>query len=239
MSAQFYVSPEQLMKDRADFARKGIARGRSVIVASCRDGIALIAENPSRTLRKIGEIYDRIGFAAVGKYNEFESLRQAGVRYADTRGYSYDREDVTGRGLASVYAQSLGAVFTAESKPFEVELAIAEVGEDPAADELYRVNFDGSISDEPGLIVMGGDARSLSEAMDAAWFGGDLATTGFDEVIRTAAAALPKVPGTDAVDLLEVAVLERTPVGTAATRRTFKRRGKDEILRALTGKDGA
>ncbi|MDN5812441.1 MAG: proteasome subunit alpha [Arthrobacter sp.] len=239
MSAQFYVSPEQLMKDRADFARKGIARGRSVIVASCRDGIALIAENPSRTLRKIGEIYDRIGFAAVGKYNEFESLRQAGVRYADTRGYSYDREDVTGRGLASVYAQSLGAVFTAESKPFEVELAIAEVGEEPASDELYRVNFDGSISDEPGLVVMGGDARSLAEAMDAAWAGRELATAGFDEVIRTAAAALPEVSGPDAVDLLEVAVLERSPVDRPLTGRTFTRRGKDEILRALAGKDGA
>ncbi|MDN6169448.1 MAG: proteasome subunit alpha [Micrococcaceae bacterium] len=239
MSAQFYVSPEQLMKDRADFARKGIARGRSVIVASCRDGIALIAENPSRTLRKIGEIYDRIGFAAVGKYNEFESLRQAGVRYADTRGYSYDREDVTGRGLASVYAQSLGAVFTAESKPFEVELAIAEVGEEPASDELYRVNFDGSISDEPGLVVMGGDAGAVAEAMDAAWAGRELATAGFDEVIRTAAAALPEVSGPDAVDLLEVAVLERSPVDRPLTGRTFKRRGKDEILRALAGKDGA
>ena len=239
MSAQFYVSPAQLMKDRADFARKGIARGRSVIVASCRDGIALIAENPSRTLRKIGEIYDRIGFAAVGKYNEFESLRQAGVRYADTRGYSYDREDVTGRGLASVYAQSLGAVFTAESKPFEVELAVAEVGEDPASDELYRVNFDGSISDEPGLVVMGGDARSLAEAMDAAWSGRQLATAGFDEVIRTAAAALPEVPDTDAVDLMEVAVLERTPIGQTPPPRTFKRWDKDEILQALAGKDGA
>ncbi len=131
MTQQFYVSPEQLMKDRADFARKGIARGRSVVVISCRDGIALVAENPSPSLHKIGEIYDKIAFAAVGKYNEFESLRQAGVRYADVRGYSYDREDVTARGLASVYAQSLGAVFTAEQKPFEVELAVAEVGHCP------------------------------------------------------------------------------------------------------------
>ena len=131
MTQQFYVSPEQLMKDRADFARKGIARGRSVVVISCEDGIALVAENPSPSLHKIGEIYDKIAFAAVGKYNEFESLRQAGVRYADVRGYSYDREDVTARGLASVYAQSLGAVFTAEQKPFEVELAVAEVGASP------------------------------------------------------------------------------------------------------------
>ena len=120
MTQQFYVSPEQLMKDRADFARKGIARGRSVVVLTCRDGIALVAENPSPSLYKLGEIYDRIGFAAVGKYNEFESLRQAGVRYADVRGYSYAREDVSARGLASVYAQSLGSVFTTEGKPFDL-----------------------------------------------------------------------------------------------------------------------
>src|SRR6476646_11069087 len=139
MTQQFYVSPEQLMKDRADLARQGIARGRSVVVISCRDGIALVAENASPSLHKIGEIYDKIAFAAVGKYNEFESLRQAGVRYADVRGYSYDREDVTARGLASVYAQSLGAVFTAEQKPFEVELAVAEVGPTQADDHLYRL----------------------------------------------------------------------------------------------------
>lgn len=140
MTQQFYVSPEQLMKDRADFARKGIARGRSVTVISCADGIALVAENPSPSLHKIGEIYDKIAFAAVGKYNEFESLRQAGVRYADVRGYSYDREDVTARGLASVYAQSLGAVFTAEQKPFEVELAVAEVGPTHARSAGISIN---------------------------------------------------------------------------------------------------
>ncbi|WP_417234641.1 proteasome subunit alpha [Arthrobacter sp.] len=239
MSAQFYVSPEQLMKDRADFARKGIARGRSVIVASCRDGIALIAENPSRTLRKIGEIYDRIAFAAVGKYNEFESLRQAGVRYADTRGYSYDREDVTGRGLASVYAQSLGSVFTADTKPFEVELAVAEVGEDPATDQVYRVNFDGSISDEPGILVMGGDATALATALDTAWSGRNLSAAGFGDVIRSAAHALPHLAGTPTADLLEVAVLDRTPRTASGTRRTFRRYGKDEVVQTLAGEDGA
>ncbi|WP_226775847.1 proteasome subunit alpha, partial [Arthrobacter sp. ES1] len=171
MTQQFYVSPEQLMKDRADFARKGIARGRSVVVISCRDGIALVAENPSPSLHKIGEIYDKIAFAAVGKYNEFESLRQAGVRYADVRGYSYDREDVTARGLASVYAQSLGAVFTAEQKPFEVELAVAEVGTSPDEDHLYRLTFDGSIADEKGFIVMGGQADKVSEEVAAGWQG--------------------------------------------------------------------
>ena len=128
MSMPFYVSPEQLMKDRADYARKGIARGRSVVVMSYDHGICFVAENPSRALHKVSEIYDRIAFAAVGKYNEFENLRVAGVRYADLRGYSYDRSDVTARGLANAYAQTLGTIFTQESKPYEVEIVVAEVG---------------------------------------------------------------------------------------------------------------
>lgn len=169
MSQQFYVSPEQVMKDRADFARKGIARGKSVVVLSYRDGMALVAENPSATLHKIGEIYDRIAFAAVGKYNEFESLRQAGIRYADVRGYSYDRVDVTARGLASVYAQSLGTVFTAEQKPFEVELAVAEVGANESEDHIFRLNFDGSIADETGFLAMGGKADTVQSALEKLW----------------------------------------------------------------------
>ena len=186
MSQQFYVSPEQVMKDRADFARKGIARGRSVVVLSYRDGMALVAENPSATLHKIGEIYDRIAFAAVGKYNEFESLRQAGIRYADVRGYSYDRVDVTARGLASVYAQSLGTVFTAEQKPFEVELAVAEVGLSEAEDHIFRLNFDGSIADETGFMAMGGQADTVQSALEKLWKpGADLASA-----LRWAVAAL-------------------------------------------------
>src|SRR5215217_6311434 len=135
MSMPFYVSPEQLMKDRADYARKGIARGRSVVVLAYDGGIAFVAENPSRTLHKVSEIYDRIAFAAVGKYNEFENLRVAGVRLADLRGYSYDRRDVTGRGLANAYAQTLGSIFTEQSKPFEVEICVAQVGDTPQQDE--------------------------------------------------------------------------------------------------------
>lgn len=169
MAQQFYVSPEQVMKDRADFARKGIARGKSVVVLNYRDGIALVAENPSSTLHKIGEIYDRIAFAAVGKYNEFESLRQAGVRYADVRGYSYDRVDVTARGLASAYAQSLGTVFTAEQKPFEVELAVAEVGRSEGEDHIFRLNFDGSIADESNYLAMGGQADTVQAALEKLW----------------------------------------------------------------------
>ncbi|MBV1778551.1 proteasome subunit alpha [Paeniglutamicibacter sp. ABSL32-1] len=232
MSAQYYVSPEQLMKDRADFARKGIARGRAVIVASCADGIALIAENPSGSLHKIGEIYDRIAFAAVGKYNEFESLRQAGVRYADTRGYSYSRHDVTGRGLASVYAQSLGAVFTAEAKPFEVELAVLELGATPADDTLFSLNFDGSIAEQPGYIIMGGDTPVLREAWNGYWADKDLAAAGTDEVIRAAALVLPGV-GVSPEDarLLEVAVLER--VTASGSHRHFRRLDTPTIARFL------
>jgi len=140
------------MKDRADYARKGIARGRSVVVLQYDGGIVFVAENLSRALHKISEIYDRIAFAAVGKYNEFENLRMAGVRYADLRGYSYDRQDVTGRGLANVFAQTLGTIFTVESKPYEVEIVIAEVGETAADDQVYRLTYDGSVADEHGFV---------------------------------------------------------------------------------------
>src|SRR6187200_3765041 len=144
MSMPFYVAPEQQMKDRADYARKGIARGRSVIVLHYADGILFVAENRSQALHKVSEIYDRLGFAAVGRYNEFENLRTAGIRYADLRGYSYDRTDVTARGLANAYAQTLGAVFTQESKPFEIEIVVAEVGLTPEGDQIFRLTYDGS-----------------------------------------------------------------------------------------------
>lgn len=231
MTQQFYVSPEQLMKDRADFARKGIARGRSVVVISCREGIALVAENPSPSLHKIGEIYDKIAFAAVGKYNEFESLRQAGVRYADVRGYSYDREDVTARGLASVYAQSLGAVFTAEQKPFEVELAVAEVGSSQEADHLYRLTFDGSIADEHGFIVMGGQADKVSAAVEAGWQG----ELDFAGAIRLALAGLVADKETTALpaSAVEVAVLDRRPETGRGTRRAFRRLEDADVVALL------
>lgn len=240
MTQSFYVSPEQLMKDRADFARKGIARGRSVVVLSCAEGIALVAENPSPSLHKVGEIYDRIAFAAVGKYNEFESLRQAGVRYADLRGYAYDREDVTARGLASVYTQSLGAVFTTEGKPFEVELAVVEVGATPEADRLFRLLFDGSISDQRGFVVMGGAAETI---------GGVLATrhdpdAGFAGAVTSAVDALRRSGG-DGEDettprelpaaQLEVAVLDRDPMTLRGSPRAFRRLSTDECAALLAG----
>ena len=165
----FYVSPEQVMKDRADFARKGIARGRSVIVLGYDHGIAFVAENRSRALHKVSEIYDRIGFAAVGKYNEFENLRVAGIRYADLRGYSYDRSDVTARGLANAYAQTLGTVFIQESKPYEVEIVVAEVGADSDRDQIYRLMYDGSVADEIGFVAMGGAAEPLETGLKERW----------------------------------------------------------------------
>ncbi|MCA4131464.1 proteasome subunit alpha [Arthrobacter sp. M4] len=231
MVQQFYVSPEQLMKDRADFARKGIARGRSVVVVSCAHGIALVAENPSPSLHKIGEIYDKIGFAAVGKYNEFESLRQAGVRYADVRGYSYDREDVTARGLASVYAQSLGAVFTAEQKPFEVELAVAEVGRNQAQDHLYRLTFDGSIADEDGFVAMGGQAERVSEVIAAEWN----ADMGLGGALRLSLKALAADKDVDMLQpsAVEAAVLERESESSRGARRAFRRLGAEEITQLM------
>src|ERR671937_777822 len=164
MSMPFYVSPEQLMKDRADFARKGIARGRSVVVVQYVDGLLFVAENQSQALHKISEIYDRIGFAAVGRYNEFENLRIAGVRLADMRGYSYDRRDVTGRALANAYAQTLGAIFSSGGeKPLEVEIIVAEIGNSGAEDQIYRLTYDGSIADVRGYAVMGGPADQVAD----------------------------------------------------------------------------
>ncbi|KGM14357.1 proteasome subunit alpha [Cellulomonas bogoriensis] len=218
MSMPFYVSPEQLMKDRADYARKGIARGRSVVVLAYEGGIAFATENPSRALHKISEIYDRIAFAAVGKYNEFENLRVAGVRYADLRGYSYDRADVNARGLANAYAQTLGTVFTTESKPLEVELVVAEVGTTEDEDQVYRLSYDGSVADERGHVVMGGQAEHLSQRCAERWEPGmDL-----EGAVRLAVDVLGTQPEGQAREIgaaqLEVAVLDR-----ARPRRAFRR----------------
>jgi len=225
-----YVSPEQVMKDRADYARKGIARGRAVLVMSYGGGILFVTENPSSALHKISEIYDRIGFAAVGKYNEFENLRVAGVRMADLRGYSYDRRDVTGRALANTYAQILGTIFSSGGeKPFEVELTVAEVGESPAADQLYRLTYDGSVADEEGIVVMGASADEIGAALregrsDDMDLGAALrlavrTLAGVDDETREIAAAA-----------LEVAVLDRT-----RPRRTFRRLSDVAVAEILAG----
>ncbi|WP_121251534.1 proteasome subunit alpha [Nocardioides ferulae] len=210
MSMPFYVSPEQLMKDRADYARKGIARGRSVVAVQYADGILFVSENPSQALHKVSEIYDRIAFAAVGRYNEFENLRIAGVRLADMRGYSYDRRDVTGRGLANAYAQTLGTIFSSGGeKPYEVELFVAEIGDSPAADQIYRLTYDGQVADEHGYAVMGGAAEAVASYLESRFTEG----MALEEALRMAVAALGHSEGEDrviSVRDLEVAVLDRT-----------------------------
>jgi proteasome alpha subunit len=219
MSSPYYVSPEQFMKDRADYARKGIARGRSVVVVQYSGGILFVAENPSRALHKVSEIYDRIAFAAVGKYNEFESLRVAGVRLADMRGYAYARSDVTVRSLANAYAQSLGTIFTEGQKPLEVEIVVAEVGATPDLDQMYRLTFDGSVADEQHYVSMGGSSESVLASLQSSWRDGmDL-----DAALRVAVQALSaedgeSSPRTLVPSQLEVAYLDRTKPGRAFAR---------------------
>ncbi|MFX0592627.1 proteasome subunit alpha [Melissospora conviva] len=232
MAMQFYASPEQIMRDRSELARKGIARGRSAVVLSYAGGVLFVAENLSSALHKVSEIYDRIGFAAVGRYNEFENLRRAGVRMADLNGLSYDRRDVTGRALANAYAQTLGAIFTEQSKPFEVEICVAQVGATPADDELYRLTYDGSVNDEPGRMAMGGQAEAISGVLRAE-HDPQMSLT---DAIAVAVRALAGVGGEAgapreiAADQLEVAVLDRNRVG-----RTFRRITGDALTALLGG----
>ena len=230
MATPFYVSPEQFMKDKADYARKGIARGRNVLVVTYADGILFVAENPSMALHKVSEIFDRIAFAAVGKYNEFENLRVAGVRFADMRGYAYDRADVTGRALANAYAQTLGTIFTQEAKPYEVEIVVAEVGETSEGDQMYRLTFDGSVGDERGFVAMGGQAEEISTYLKEHHTPG----MGLAEALGLAVHALG---GQGQRDLspasLEVAVLDRT-----RPRRKFKRLGDAQVTGLMPAPTG-
>ncbi|HEY7046337.1 MAG TPA: proteasome subunit alpha [Jatrophihabitantaceae bacterium] len=211
MTMPFYASPEQIMRDRSEYARKGIARGRSVVVSRYTDGVLFVAENASSALHKVSEIYDRIGFAAVGMYHEFENLRVAGIRLADMRGYSYDRRDVTARALANAYAQTLGSIFTEQQKPYEVELCVAGVGEGSDDDQMYRISYDGTIIDEPSFLVMGGQADALTAELRRTF------TEGLDlqSALGVAVRGLGSVGGNGAprtlpANQLEVAVLDRT-----------------------------
>jgi proteasome alpha subunit len=225
MSMQFYVSPEQLIKDRAEFAQKGIARGRSIMAAIFDQGVVLVAENPSASLYKISEIYDRIAFAGVGKYNEFDRLREAGIRWADGTGFTYSREDVDARALANYYGQHLGDMFTEGQKPLEVEILIAQLGNKLHPTKLYRIAYEGTITDEPHFVVLGGDAETIKERFAAL---GDTVLP-FAETLKGAVAALGGPERTVPAAELEVGVLE-----DRGTRRTFVRLGDtqvDELLR--------
>ena len=227
MSMPFYVPPEQAMKDRADYARKGIARGRSLIGLVYDDGVVIAAENPSNTLRKISEIYDRIAFAGVGRYNEFDQMRVAGVRAADIKGYQYSREDVDARALANAYAQLLNNVFTHEMKPMEVEILVAEVaeGEQHGDDQLYRILYDGTVVDEENFTVLGGEAETIAERLQTAFSAGmDLGAA-----LRAAVSALAGPDRTLTASDLEVAVLARSN-----GRRAFKRIRDGDLEALLT-----
>jgi proteasome alpha subunit len=210
-----YVSPAQAMRDKAEYARQGIARGRSCVTLQYQDGIMLVAPNPSSALHKISEIYDRIAFAAVGRYNEYENLRKAGVTYADITGYQFDRHDVTARGIANWYAQTLGTIFTESLKPFEVEIVVAEVGARPSDDQIYRITFDGSVTDEPSFVAFGGQADQVSAALKERYADG----MSLSEAFAAALAALSAAGnGEYTAAQLEVAILER-----ARDHRTFRR----------------
>lgn len=226
MSMPFYVAPEQVMKDRADYARKGIARGRSLTAVEYADGILICAENPSSTLRKVSEIYDNIAFAGVGKYNEFDQLRIAGVRHADLKGFAYSREDVTARSLANQYAQILGQIFTHEMKPMEVEILVAEVGDSPARTQLFHILYDGTVMDEHRFTVLGGEAEIISDRLEGTWEEG-LDLTG---ALRVATGALSGPEREVDAEELEVAILTR-----GNGRRAFRRFDDAEVSELLVG----
>ena len=227
MPLPYYVSPEQMMKDKAEYARKGISRGRAIVTIEYRDGVLLVAENPSTLLHKVSEIYDRIAFAGVGKYNEFENLRVAGVRHADVKGYSYSRGDVSAKSLANAYSQALGNIFTQDIKPFEVEVLVVEVGDaNGAKNEIYHILYDGTIEDEKNYAAMGGQSEEIRRYLK----------DNFQENLDVAAAlrlgvrALMVTQNKTLTERdLEVAVLDRTK-----ERRKFRRIPAEALNQLLT-----
>jgi proteasome alpha subunit len=214
MTMPFYVAPEQVMKDRAEYAQKGIARGRALVGLTYAEGVLIVAENPSRTLHKVSEIYDRVAFAGVGKYNEFDQLRVAGVRHADMKGYQYSREDVDARSLANVYAQYLGQVFTHEMKPLEVEILVAELDTEGDDHQLYHIAYDGTVVDEDRYTVLGGEAEAIAARLEVELSGRPDLATGIGLCVRGLAGPDRVLTGPD----LEVAVLAKG-VGRRAFRR--------------------
>jgi proteasome alpha subunit len=220
MSLPFYVPPEQLMKDRAEFARKGISRGKSMVAITYEGGVLILGENPSRTLQKISEVYDRIAFAAVGKTNEFEQLRVGGIRRADITGYAYSRADVTARSLATAYAQTLGHVFTQEVKPYEVELMVVEVGQEQGSDTIFRITYDGTLYDDQHYSAIGGSAEALTAHIGQAYAAGMT----LDAAIALGKEACLTVADDNGSSGWEAAVLDRT-----APRRAFRRLGGAQL----------
>jgi proteasome alpha subunit len=232
MAMPFYVSPDQIMQDKAEYARKGIAKGRSIVVVEFADGILLTAENPSSSLSKLSEIYDRIAFAGVGKYSEFENLRKAGIRYADIKGYSYSREDVTTKSLANAYSESIGNIFTSNPKPLEVEILIVEVGQQPRQNEIYHISYDGSVTDHHDFAVIGGQADRIRTYLQANYTA-DLNLRAALAFSRQALlAGYEKPPAEESA--LEVGILDRH-----RPKRSFYRLSQDDITQALRAVTGA
>ncbi|MCL1595142.1 MAG: proteasome subunit alpha [Actinomycetia bacterium] len=224
MSAPFYVPPEQLVKDRADFARKGVGRGRPIVAVTLEEGILMVGENSSPALRKIGEVYDRMAFAGVGRFNEFETLRVAGVRYADLKGYSYARADVTAKGLANAYSQTLGQIFSHEVKPYEVDIVVAQLGADVKADQLFRIQFDGTLRDAHILVVLGAGEEAIQEQLAESI----APTLGVDDALDLICGAIEQAAERQIPDeAWETGLLDRS-----AGRRTFRRLSVDEVSAA-------
>jgi len=237
MSFPYFISPEQAMRERSELARKGIARGRSVVALAYSGGVLFVAENPSRSLQKISELYDRVGFAAVGRFNEFDNLRRGGIQFADTRGYAYDRRDVTGRQLANVYAQTLGTIFTEQAKPYEVELCVAEVAHhgETKAPELYRITYDGSIADEPHYVVMGGTTEPIITALKDTY----AENANLADAVHIAVDALRAGSGNGDDDPLGVSQLEIAILDASRPRRAFRRITGPALERLLPEHNGS
>ena len=227
MAYPYYVSPEQMMQDKAEYAKKGIAKGRSILVMEYSDGILLVADNPSVSLNKISEVYDTIAFAGAGKYSEFENLRKAGIQHADLKGYLYSREDVTAKSLANAYSQSLGTIFSQEVKPLEIEILVVGVGKTEKENELYRISFDGSIVDEKSFAVVGGHAEAVIGFLKNRY----KANLSLQEALKLSMEAFE---GTNeqktTPQSLEVAVLDRKRIG-----RKFRRLTASEVKQLLKG----
>jgi proteasome alpha subunit len=222
MALPYYVSPEQMMADKAEYAKKGIAKGRSIIAMEYADGMLLVADNPSVSLHKISEMYDRIAFSGAGKYNEFEMLRKAGIRHADLKGYMYSREDVTAKSLANAYSQTIGSIFSTDPKPLEVEILVLEVSAGDKPTEIYRISYDGSIIDERGIAVIGGKSEALASHLKTRW---TTPAVPLRDALRLCLEGLDTVTNQKlGPEGLEVAVLDRTRAG-----RVFRRIAPAEV----------
>jgi proteasome alpha subunit len=234
MPTPYYVSPEQIMQEKEDFARKGIEKAKEVIALEYQDGIVMVAENPLATVFKISEIYDRITLAATGLYPDYEALRVAGIQAAEVKGFTYNREDVTAKWLTNVYSQHIGAIHRqADAKPLEIELLLCEIREDASSsNRIYHLSFDGTFWEDNRYAVIGGRAEKITANLE------DKYTEGLDlngavklavKVFETLEAEVGNEhPYEITADTIEAAVLDET-----RNRRKFRRLLPDELNEIL------